>query len=189
VFLKNVLKEKYFGSIFFGSSTDREKFNDIDVFILTQEIKQKSELIKKIKLIDSRISAIFGSREEIKAGVDEKDMLYRNILGGVPYSCEEFLQSLLYKDQLLREKDIRERFILGYREILSCIEFKEKEYLDKHLDKGLMDVIYALLNYFDIFPKNDSEAKDFFMERFKIIMPATVKECLSLANKFGVILK
>ncbi len=186
-FLKNVLKEKYSGSIFFGSSIENEKFNDVDVFIIAEEIKQKNELIKKIKLIDSRLSPIFGSKEEIEKGIEKKDMLYQNIAEGISYSYEDFIRKILYKDASLKKKDIQERVILGYREILSCLEFKEKEYVEKHLDKGLMDVIYAILNYFDISPKNDAEAKDFFKERFKTL-PKTVKESLSLVNKFGAIL-
>lgn len=187
-FLKNSLGEKYKGCLFFGSSTEKEKFNDIDVFIMTNNAQQKGELTKKIKLIDIRLSPIFGTQEELKNGLKEKDMLYQNIARGIQYSCEEFALELLYEDKLLRKKDIQERFILGYREILSCLEFQEKEYAKNHLKKGCMDVIYSILNYFDFSPRNDSEAELLFKEKFKTKIPTTLKDSIKMAKHFGGVL-
>lgn len=182
VFLKTVLKEKYQGCLFFGSSLEG-KFKDIDLFVMLQDLKQKKELEEIIKLIDKRLSPVFGTREELKRGAEAKDMLYLNIIRGLPFSCEDFVLEVRYKEYFLRRKDIEERFILGCREILSCLEFKEKEYAKKHLEKGIMEIAYAMLNYYGIYPKNDPEAKRRFKEKSGSGLPTGLKGATNLINK------
>lgn len=181
--LKNMLKEKYGGCIFFGSSLG-EKYKDIDVFVMAEGIKG-SVLRKEIKEVDKKISLLLGTKQELEKGVKEEDMLYKNIQKGIPFGCEEFVLELKQKQAFLRRKDITERFVLGYREILSCLEFGEKEYIKKHFEKGKFDVIYAALNHFDFFPENDRQAKEMFKRRFGFIFSHKLKEAKKQAEKIS----
>lgn len=188
IFLKTVLKEKYQGCLFFGSSLEG-KFKDIDLFVMLQDFKEKKELGDKLKLIDKRLSPVFGTKEELKKGVETKDMLYSNIIRGLGFSCEDFVLKARYGEYFLRRADIEERFVLGYREILSCLEFKEKGYIKKHLEKGVMEMVYAMLNYYGLYPKNDQETKRRFKEKSGLSIPNTLKEAIKLMGKLkGVIL-
>lgn len=184
-FLSTSLKKKYQGCIFFGSSIEEEKFKDIDLFILLQDFKQKGELKNKLRLLDKRVSPILGTKKELKKGINSKDMLYLNIFEGLPFSCESFVLETKYYEHFLRRTDIQERFILGYREILSCVEFKETAYTKKHLAKGIMDIIYATLNYFNLSPRNDAEAMKLFKEKIRLKPTGKVNEAIALANKLA----
>lgn len=184
--MENMLGNSYGGCIFFGSSLSGN-FNDIDVFVMAKNIK-KASLMKEIKLINPKISPILGTREELELGVSKEDMLYKNILKGIHFNCEDFVLTLRKKQQFLRKEDIKERFILGYREILSCLEFPEKEYLQKHLEKGIMDIIYSALNYFDLSPENDLQAKEMFKKQFGFCFSRTVNAVKSQAEKIGMII-
>ena len=184
-----LLKTNYRGCLFFGSSLEKGKFNDIDVFILLQNFKQKKELEKKLKKMDERLSPIFGIRKELKEGVEAKDMLYSNIIAGLPFSCEDFVIETKYRKYFLRRKDVEERFILSSREIFSCLEFEEPEYTKKHLEKGIIDIIYAVLNHFDLFPRNDLEARKLFKEKVRLTIPRKISEAVKFVNKLrGLVL-
>lgn len=184
-FLVTSLKRNYQGCIFFGSSLE-DKYKDIDVFIILKNSKNIKALEKKLKLINNKISPIFGSEKELKNGIKNQDMLYKNIIGGVPFGFDMLM--IKYQNLFLRKQDIRERFIMGYREVLSCLEFKEKEYVKTHLDRGIMDIIYSILNYFDLFPKNDKEAINLFKNNLKELKPKTIKETEHIVYKYAWIL-
>lgn len=184
-FLREAMKDNYTGSIFFGSSLN-DSYKDIDFFIILEDRKKLEILEKKIKLIDSNLSPIFGSEKELKEGIENKDMLYKNILNGISFGFDAF--ALKYSEFSLRKQDIRERFIIGYREILSCLEFKEKEYVKNHLDKGVMDIVYAILNYFDFFPKNDYEALDLFRKNLNEFKPKNINDSIEIIKKYAFIL-
>jgi len=181
--MENIFKKKYKGCIFFGSSLER-KYKDIDVFIMVEGVKENI-LRNKIKKVNEKISLILGTKKELEKGIKEEDMLYKNIIRGLPFGCEEFVLELKQKQDFLRRKDIKERFILGYREILSCLEFKEKEYVKKHLEKGKMDITYAALNYLDLYPENDNQAKKMFKEQFSFVFSSKVNEAKKQAEKIG----
>ncbi|MBL7148129.1 MAG: helix-turn-helix transcriptional regulator [Nanoarchaeota archaeon] len=184
-FLVTSLKKNYQGCIFFGSSLE-DKYKDIDVFIILKNSKNIKEIEKKLKLINNKISPIFGSEKELKSGIKNQDMLYNNIIGCVSFGFD--VSTIKYEDLFLRKQDIKERFIIGYREILSCLEFKEKEYVKTHLDRGIMDIIYAILNYFDFFPKNDKEAINLFKNNLKELKPKTIKKAEHIVKKYAWIL-
>ena len=184
-FCINALKENYQGCIFFGSSIDK-KYNDIDVFISTKEKIKTNELRKKTKLIDKRLSLLFGSLNELKNGLNKEDMLYKNISKGISFNI--CLYNLIYNKQIQRKKDINERYIIGYREILSCLEFKDDMYTKNHLQKGVIDLIYAILNYFGVYPKNDIEALNKFKEKLNNSKPKTIKQSIDLVKKYAWIL-
>lgn len=181
--LGNMFKKKYQGCIFFGSSLE-EKYKDIDVFVMVEEVEE-SILKNKIKKINGKISPILGIKKELERGIKEEDMLYKNIIKGVPFGCENFVLELKQRQVFLRRKDIIERFVMGYRELLSCLEFTEKEYATKHLEKGTIDITYAVLNYFDFFPENDNQAKKMFKKQFGFIFSTKVKEAKKQAEKLG----
>jgi len=184
-FLSNLLKTNYKGCIFFGSSIEQE-YNDIDVFIILKNKKNIKEIEKKIKLINKKLSPTFGSEKELEIGIKNQDMLYKNILEGIPFKQD--IIKIKYKDLFLRKTDIKERFIIGYREVLSCLEFTDRKYQKNHLEKGVMDFIYAILNYFDLSPKNDKEAITMFNNKFKEPKPKTIKTALNLMRKYAWLL-
>lgn len=185
IFCINALKENYQGSIFFGSSID-EKYNDIDVFILIKEKIKVYEIKNKLGLIDKKLSPLFGSLNELKNGLNKEDMLYKNISKGISFNI--CLYNLIYNKQIQRKKDINERYIIGYREILSCLEFKDDMYTKNHLQKGVIDLIYAILNYFGVYPKNDIEALNKFKEKLNNSKPKTIKQSIDLVKKYAWIL-
>ncbi len=185
-FLSETLKEKYKGCIFFGSSLAWNKFNDIDVFVVLKEKEAVEIITSKLKLIDKRISPIFGTEEELEAGVNSQDMLYKNIACGIPFGPD--LVNIKHKQFFLRKQDIRERFMFGYRELLSCLEFPEKKYQEVHFKRGLMDFIYSILNYYDLAPKNDVEAIQLFKKTIAKRVPATAKEAIRTMEKNSWIL-
>ena len=181
-FLFQALKVNYKGCIFFGSSIT-ETFKDIDLFVILREKKNTSEIEKKIKFINNKISVLFGSEEEFMNGIRNQDMLYKNILNGISFGLD--ITSIKYQNAFLKKEDIKERFIIGYREVLSCLEFKEKTYQRMHLEKGVMDMIYAILNYLDFTPRNDKEAVSLFKIKLKNKKPKTIKEAVSIAHKYA----
>lgn len=184
-FLSSALKGNYDGCIFFGSSL-KGSFRDIDVFILLAKRREIKEIGKKLKMIDRRLSPVFGSLKEVEGGLKSQDMLYKNISNGIPFGMD--IVNLRYADYFLRKADIRERFIMAYRELLLCMEFKEMGYRKEHLERGVMEFIYAVLNYFDLFPKNDREAIALFEKELKDIKPKGLKESIRLMNKYSWIL-
>jgi len=183
--LENMFKKNYQGCIFFGSSLEEKYgYGDIDVFVMIVGAK-KNILKNKITKINEKISPIFGTKKELERGIREEDMLYKNVVKGIPFSCEDFILELNHRQVFLRKKDITERFVLGYREIESCLEFREKEYAAKHLERGTMDIIYAALNYFDLFPENDLQARKMFKKQFGFIFSTHTKEAIKEAEKIG----
>lgn len=183
--LSHSLKKSYNGCIFFGSSLEG-KYNDIDIFILMEDRQNTSEIETKLKLIDKNVSPLFGSEKEIHNGIKNQDMFYKNILSGISFGSD--IGKIKYEDMFLRKADINERLIIGYRDVLSCLEFTEKEYVKVHLEKGSMDIIYALLNYFDFSPKNGREAISLFKQKFKEPKPTTAKQAIGLVKKYAWIL-
>src|SRR3989344_379135 len=163
--LIQILNKNYEGCIFFGSSINQE-YKDIDIFVIAKNIKVY-DIQKRLQQIHTKISVTLGTTNEISKGIENEDMLFKNIINGVPYGCEEFIINLRHNKYFLQRKDITERFIIGYREILSCLNITEKEYVTKHLDKGIMDIVYASLAYFEQYPHNDKDAKKMFKEKFK----------------------
>ncbi len=180
---KNMFKENYQGCIFFGSSLEG-KYNDIDVFVVLEDTKG-GVLRKEVKKINEKISLVLGNKNELEKGVGEEDMLYKNIVKGIPFGCEELVIELRQRQEFLRRKDITERFVLGYREIISCLEFDEREYVKRHLNKGVMDVMYATLNYLDFFPENDNEANEMFKKQFGFVFSHEVNEAKRQAERIG----
>ncbi len=186
LFLENLLKENYLGCIFFGSSLIG-RYKDIDLFIVLKKIKNTKEIDAKLKLINKDISPVFGSLEELKRGIGNKDMLYVNIVNGISFKLD--ILNIRHRDAFLRKEDIKERLILGYREVLSCLEFKDKEYIKVHFEKGIMDFIYAILNYYDMFPRNDKEAIILFEKKLNEKIPKKIKDAVDLINRYSIILE
>jgi DNA-binding transcriptional ArsR family regulator len=180
---ENILKGKYHGCIFFGSSL-KGTYKDIDVFVITEE-RRKDLLQEKIRKVNEKVSLVLGNKKELERGMQEEDMLYKNILEGIPFGCERFVQILRKKEFFLRRKDITERFILGYREILSCMEFQEEEYVKKHMEKGTTDVMYAVLNYGDIFPRDDNQARKLFKEQRGFLFSHNTMKVKKQIEKMG----
>ncbi len=181
--LENMLRDKYLGCIFFGSSV-KEKYNDIDVFVIAEGVKQNI-LQKEVKKVDDKISLVLGTRHELEKGITEEDMLYKNIIKGIPFGCESFALDLRQHQAFLRRKDIVERFTLGYREILSCMEFTEKEYVKTHVEKGIMDITYSALNYLDVFPENDVEAMKIFKKQIGFVFSENASKAKEQAEKIA----
>ena len=183
-YLNVILKNNYKGCIFFGSALTN-KYKDIDVFIMAKNLKNKEEITKKIKSFNTKIAPLFGARKELEKGFINHDMLYLNIINGLPFSCLNFIINLKYKEYFLRRKDIEERFIIGYREIQSCKEFKDdKIYIKNHLKKGILDMVYSVLNYLEFTPKNDYEALKLFRKNFKLLISyKNIKKSENLAKK------
>ncbi|MFH1323736.1 MAG: helix-turn-helix domain-containing protein [Nanoarchaeota archaeon] len=182
-YLKMVLKEDYSGLIVFGSALTY-KYRDIDIFIITSRLKSKDIIIKNLKEINAGISPIIGAEKELEGGFKNNDSLYANIVNGIPFGCLDFVISLRFGQYLRKRKDIEERYLIGYREIQSCKEFKDdKRYIKNHLEKGIFDIAYALLNYKQMPARNDSEAKQFFKKVFKRSLPSTLKQAGIFAEK------
>jgi len=183
VYLRFVLKNDYLGLIIFGSALT-EKYDDIDIFVISNKIKSKEQIIENLKSIDEKISPIIGTKEELEEGFKNDDALYTNIINGIPFGCLDFIINLKYKHLSLKRKDIEERLIIGYREIQSCKKFKDdKIYIKNHLEKGIFDIIYALLNYNWILAANDREAERLFKITFKYKIPVALKQAGLFAEK------
>jgi len=183
VYLKSTLRENYKGLIIFGSVLIG-KYKDIDIFIITDKIKGRELIIENLRLINKKISPIIGTEKELERGFNNNDSLYINIINGIPFSCLDHIISLKHKSLFLKRKDIEERFIIGYREVQSCKKFKDdKIYLKNHLEKGIFDIIYALLSYKLITARNDIEAKELFKKIFKLNIPTNLKEAELLIEK------
>lgn len=185
-FLENALNGNYRGCIFFGSSIISDKYKDIDIFIILKNKDKIREIEKKLRIINKNLSAIFGTLEELEQGLKNQDMLYKNIIDGIVFGVNVI--KIKHMVLFLRKKDIRERFILAYREILSCLEFKEKEYQEAHLEKGVIDLIYTILNYLDSSPKNDNDALSLFKQQLNKNKPKTIKEAIGLIEEYAWIL-
>ena len=185
-FLQNSLKQNYQGCIFFGSSINAN-YKDIDIFILLKSKRNTKEIGNKLKLIEKKVSPLFGSKEELETGIKNQDMLYKNIANGI-YFGDLNIINIKCKELFLRKKDIVERFIMGYGDVLSCLEFPEKDYIKVHLEKGVMDLIYSILNYYDFFPKNDKEAINLFKSKLNETKPKSVKFAIKIIQKYAWIL-
>lgn len=181
--LENMLIDKYHGCIFFGSSV-KERYNDIDVFVIAEGVKQGS-LQKEVKKVNDKISLIVGTLHELEKGINDEDQLYKNIIKGMPFGCESLVLELRQHKSFLRREDIVERFTLGYREILSCLEFTEKEYVKTHIEKGIMDITYSTLNYLDIFPENDVEARKIFKRQIGFVFSQNTSNAKEQAEKIA----
>ncbi|MBI2146919.1 helix-turn-helix transcriptional regulator [Candidatus Woesearchaeota archaeon] len=184
-FLQTTLQASYQGCIFFGSSISQD-YHDIDIFIMVQDKSYQKELTKKLKFIEKKISPSYGTAKELYDGIKSQDMLYKNIASGIPYGTEAI--TLRHCQRMLQKQDIRERFMLGYRELLSCMEFNDKEYQKRHLDKGVMDILYAICNYFDMAPKNDVEAIKAYKAISKKGKPTRLDDALLMAKWYGKVL-
>jgi len=181
--LENIFKNKYHGCIFFGSSL-KERYNDIDVFVLLDGAKP-STLQREVRGLCEKISLVLGTKHELEEGIKHEDMLYRNIVKGIPFGCENLILELRHRQVFLRRKDMVERLTLGYREILSCLEFTEKEYVEKHLEKGTADIMYAVLHYFELFAENDTQAKKMFKKQLGFTFSDNVEKAKKQAEKIG----
>ena len=182
-YLRSVLKNDYLGLIVFGSALTG-KYRDIDIFVISNELKNRDKIIEDLKSINIKISPIIGTKKELKKGCISNDALYMNIINGVLFGCLDFIINLRYGYLFLKRKDIEERFIIGYREIQSCKKFKDdKIYVKNHLEKGIFDIIYALLNYEQIIARNDREAEQLFKKIFKYKIPTTLKQAELFAEK------
>ena len=184
-FLSHALRGKYIGCIFFGSSLSG-RYNDIDVFVAVEPGTATSELGRKIRVIDRQLSPIFGTQEELRKGIEASDMLYLNISQGIPFGLDTW--PLAFRKAFLRKEDIQERFTIGYRTILSCREFPEKSYVQAHLEKGVTDVVYAILNYLDCFPRNRKEAETLLRSVLRQSWPRSVEAGLKLSRRYAWIL-
>lgn len=182
-YLRSVLKNDYLGLIIFGSALT-ERYKDIDIFVILNKIKSKEQIIENLKSIDEKISPLIGTKEGLEEGFKNNDALYTNIISGIPFGCLEFIINLKYKHLSLKRKDIEERFIMGYREIQSCKKFKDdKAYIKNHLERGVFDIIYALLNYKQVIARNDREAEQSFKKTSGCRIPKTLKQAELFAEK------
>lgn len=182
-YLRLTLKGNYLGLIVFGSALTGN-YKDIDIFVILNKLENKDKVIESVKLINNKISPIVGTKKELRKGAINQDALYKNIIGGVPFGCLDFIFNPRYGVFFLKREDIEERFIIGYREIQSCRRFKDdKIYLKNHLKKGIFDIIYALLNYKNIIARNDKEAEQFFKKIFKCRVPTTIKQAELFAER------
>ena len=175
-YLRLALKENYKGLIIFGSALTN-KYQDIDAFVLLDKIKGKEIIQETLKSINNKISPLIGTEKELQLGLDNNDSLYLNIVSGIPFGCLDKIINLRYKSNFLKRKDIEERFIIGFREIQSCKRFKDdKIYLKNHLERGVFDIVYALLSYKQATARNDREARQLFKKIYKHTIPTTLKQ-------------
>ena len=116
-FLSFSVKE-YEGCIFFGSSITERNYNDIDVGIILKEKKKDKEMTKKLKFINPKITPIYLTSSELKKGINQEEMIYKNIIKGIYFGKKSILK-IKYQRHFLKRKDIKERFILGYGDLLS----------------------------------------------------------------------
>lgn len=197
-FLKSILRENLAGVIFFGSCISRKKFKDIDVFLLLEEKKEEQEKVGKIfdelglVLPSSKFSFMLGTENEVEAGYTSgKDAFYTNLIdNGLPFGCEEFFIDLRFGKHTITAESTRERFILGVRELISCGKNEDDPiFLERHLEKGLFDVVYATLNCLGHYPVDDYEAIELMKKIFGTRIPAeakkgkaSVEECLEFAR-------
>lgn len=182
-YLRLALKENYLGLIVFGSAL-AGRYNDIDIFMILKKIKNKEQITENLRLIDKDISPLVGTKKELESGLNNNDGLYLNIISGIPFGCLDLIICLKYKTAILKRKDIEERYLIGYREIQSCKKFKDdKIYIKNHLERGVFDIIYALLSYKQVIARNDIEAKQLFKKIFKYSIPTTLKQAGLFAEK------
>lgn len=182
-YLRLSLKENYLGLIVFGSALTG-RYNDIDFFIILKKSKNKEQITGNLKLINKKISPIIETKKELEKGINNNDGLYLNIISGIPFGCLDIIINLRYKTDFLKRKDIEERYLIGYREIQSCKKFKnDKIYIKNHLERGIFDIIYALLNYKQATARNDIEAKELFKKIFKYKIPTNLTEAELFAER------
>ncbi|MAF36372.1 hypothetical protein CL622_04610, partial [archaeon] len=112
--LSHMLGKKYEGVLFFGSSIDGN-YQDIDAFVLAKDIQER-KIQEQLKIIHPKLSMTLGTLKELRHGFEEEDMLYTNIILGIPFGCEHSILEIRHKKFLTRRIDIVERFIIGYRE-------------------------------------------------------------------------
>ena len=105
---------------------------------------------------------------------------------GLPFSGIDSYLRMKFLSSFLKKEDVRERFIIGLGEIISCQEFPEREYAKKHLEKGILDMVYAYLNYFDFSPRNDGEARKIFKQKTKLPFPLRAEKAKLLAKRLGM---
>ena len=191
-YLKLALGENYLGLVVFGSSLTQkypDHYNDIDLFIILNARKKNGDIINVLKSINQKISPLIGSKEELKKGIINEDSLYKNIIKGVPFGCWDLIFNLRYCPFFFMRKDIEERFIIGYREIQSCKKYQDDtSYIRNHLEKGIFDIIYALLNYKQAPARDDVEATQLFREIYKLRIPATLKQAELFSERMGKVI-
>lgn len=182
-YLKLILGQDYAGLIVFGSVLTG-KYRDIDIFVIMNKLKSKDQIIENLLSINKKISPIIGTKKELQEGFSNNDALYANIINGMPFGCLDFIINLRYKHPFLKRNDVEERYLIGYREILNCKKFSnDKIYIKNHLERGIFDIIYALLGYKQITARNDREAEQLFKEIFKQNVPKTLKQADIFALK------
>lgn len=182
-YLKLILGQDYAGLIVFGSVLTGE-YKDIDIFVIMNKLRSKNQIIENLVLTNKKISPVIGTKKELKEGFEDNDALYLNIINGVAFGCLDFIVNLRCKSFFSKRKDVEERYLIGYREILSCKKFKDdKIYIKNHLEKGIFDIIYALLTYKQVKARNDREAEQLFGQIFKQTVPKTLKQADIFAQK------
>lgn len=200
-FLKSILKENLTGVIFFGSCVSRKVFKDIDVFLLFRGKPEEQGKVGRIfdelgvVLPGSKFSFMLGTETEVENDyISGKDAFYSNLIdNGLPFGCEEFFTNLRFRKHTMTAavaESTRERFILGVRELISCRKNEDDPlFLERHMEKGVFDVTYAVLNCAGHHPVDDYEAIDMMKKIFGTTVPAkvkkgkgTVEECLEFAR-------
>ncbi len=197
-FLKSILGENLTGVIFFGSCISRKDFKDIDVFLLFRGKPEEQEKVGRIfdelgvVLPGRKFSFMLGTEKEVEDDyVSGKDAFYANLIdNGLPFGCEEFFINLRFRKHMTSAESTRERFILGVRELISCRKNEDDPiFLERHMEKGVFDVTYAVLNCLGHHPMDDYEAIELMEKIFGTKVPAEVKngkgnvrECLEFAR-------
>lgn len=201
-FLKSILKENLTGVIFFGSCISRKDFKDIDVFLLFRGKPEEQEKVGRIfdelgvVLPGSKFSFMLGTETEVEEDyISGKDAFYSNLIdNGLPFGCDEFFINLRFRKRTMTmmaaAESTRERFILGVRELISCRKNEDDPlFLERHMEKGIFDVAYAVLNCLGHNPVDDYEAIELMKKIFGTKVPAevkkgkgNVKECLEFAR-------
>lgn len=194
-FIKSILGENMTGVIFFGSCVSGPaKFGDVDVFLLFGDGKKEEQeervngIFGELGLVlpGFKFSFMLGTENEVEDGyIMGKDAFYGNLVNnGLPFGCEEFFIGLRLRK--CAADDSRERFILGVREIISCRKHEDDPvFLERHLEKGIFDVAYAVLNRFGQYPADDYEVMSRMKELFGTKMPEKGKANVERGLEFA----
>ncbi len=151
-YLRSILKENYLLAIFFGSAINEDEYRDIDVYIILQKKYDKAaELKKRLILLNSKLAPIFGTIDELNAGIKNKDSLYANILNGLPANNTDRFAEFKYREELLKRTDTEERYVLALREL-------QLELGAENIERAVFDAAYAALICLGNAAKNDNEA-------------------------------
>ena len=189
-YLRNILKENYVMTIFFGSSISEKEYKDIDAYVILKKRYDKAaELKKRLMLLNNKLAPIFGTLDELNTGIKNKDSLYGNILNGLPANNVEGFIELKYREELLKRKDIEERFMLALREL-------QLELSPENMERAVFDAAYAALSCLGNAAKNDNEAIE-LCKRSKLDETALLKakqhklkqqEALSVVTKLSKVI-